>query len=149
MLDAGWAWAALAVAVGWMAGTRSRGASCGVAALTCATVSYYVVDLYLWGAGTDMIVWLVFGVPAGLILGLAGALIRRSGWTGLIAALVVPMGAAVQMMVMPPSAGLHAFPAAMAAGIVWTGAGLSAAVAVHRFWRQRRALPAAERMSTP
>ncbi|MET9359190.1 hypothetical protein ABZY14_40790 [Streptomyces sp. NPDC006617] len=150
LLDAGWAWAALAVAVGWMAGTRSRGASCGVAALTCATVSYYVVDLYLWDAGTDMIAWLVFGVPAGLILGLVGALIRRPGWTGLVAALVVPVGAAVQMTVMSPGAGLIvAFPAAVAAGFVWTGAVLSAAVAVHRFWRQRRVLPVVERTSTP
>ncbi|MER7191202.1 hypothetical protein [Streptomyces flaveolus] len=150
LLDAGWAWAALAVTVGWMAETRSRGASYGVAALTCATVSYYVVDLYLWDAGTDIIVWLVFGVPAGLILGLVGALIRRPGWTGLFAALVVPVGAAVQMTVMPPGAGLIvAFPATVATGIVWTGAVLSAAVAVQRFWRQRRALPVAERTLTP
>lgn len=63
LLDAGWSWAALAVAVGWVAGSRVRGALGGLLALVAATVSYYVTDLYLWDAGTDMIAWLVVGVP--------------------------------------------------------------------------------------
>ncbi|MGW2212827.1 DUF6518 family protein [Streptomyces sp. NPDC001781] len=150
LLDAGWAWAALAVTVGWAAVTPGRGALCGVAALTSATVSYYVVDHYLWDAGSDMLFWLLFGVPAGPVLGWVGSLIRRPGWTGLCAALVVPVGAAVQMAVLPPGAGLiDADPATVAAGIVWTGAALSAAVALHRFWRQRSANESAGGYSRP
>ncbi|GAA3481670.1 hypothetical protein [Streptomyces yanii] len=144
LLDAGWSWAALAVAVGWVAGSRIRGALGGVAALVAATVSYYVMDLYLWDAGTDMVFWLVAGVPLGLILGVVGAVIRQPGLPGLIAALIVPVGAAVQMVVMRPGEGLvDALPATVAAGIVWTGAVLAAAWALRRFCCQRRALGAA------
>ncbi|MEU7969737.1 hypothetical protein AB0D09_40840 [Streptomyces sp. NPDC049097] len=144
LLDAGWSWAALAVVVGWAVATPARSALAGVAALTAATVSYYVMDAYVWDAGTDMVVWLVVGVPLGLVLGAVGALVRRPGLTGLFAALVVPVGAAVQMVVIPPGEGLiDARLATTAAGIVWAAAALSAAWALGRFWRWRRAAAAA------
>ncbi|MEU1417903.1 hypothetical protein [Streptomyces sp. NPDC005731] len=144
LLDAGWSWAALAVVVGWAVATPARGALGGAAALTAATVSYYVMDAYVWDAGTDMVVWLVVGVPLGLVLGAVGALVRRPGLTGLFAALVVPVGAAVQMVVIPPGEGLiDARLATTAAGIVWAAAALSAAWALGRFWRWRRAAAAA------
>lgn len=144
LLDAGWAWAALAVVVGWAVATPARGALGGAAALAAATVSYYVMDAYMWDAGTDMVVWLVVGVPLGLALGAVGALVRRPGLTGLFAALVVPVGAAVQMVVIPPGEGLiDTRPAMTAAGIVWAAAALSAAWAFGRFWRRRRAAAAA------
>ncbi|MET8638124.1 hypothetical protein [Streptomyces sp. NPDC004680] len=144
LLDAGWSWAALAVVVGWAVATPARGALAGAAALTAATVSYYVMDAYVWDAGTDMVVWLVVGVPLGLVLGAVGALVRRPGLTGLFAALVVPVGAAVQMVVIPPGEGLiDARLATTAAGIVRAAAALSAAWALGRFWRRRRAAAAA------
>ncbi|MET9046712.1 MULTISPECIES: hypothetical protein [unclassified Streptomyces] len=140
LLDAGWSWAALAVVVGWAVATPARAAVGAMAALAAATVSYYVVDAYVWDAGTDMVVWLVVGVPLGLVLGAVGALVRRPGLTGLFAALVVPVGAAVQMVVMPPGVGLiDTRPANVAAVIVWAGAALSTAWALGRFWRRRRA----------
>ncbi|KUJ58398.1 hypothetical protein ADL25_03480 [Streptomyces sp. NRRL F-5122] len=140
LLDAGWSWAALAVAVGWAARTRGPGALGGALAPAAATVSYHVADASLWDAGTDMVVWLVVGVPVGLVLGLIGALVRRPGLTGLLAALFVPVGAAVQMVVISPGSGLiDAGPATVAADIVWAGAALSATWALGRFWRRRRA----------
>ncbi|WP_406482617.1 hypothetical protein [Streptomyces sp. NBC_01615] len=139
LLDAGWSWAALAVAVGWVAGSRVRGALGGLLALVAATVSYYVTDVYLWDACTDMIAWLVVGLPLGLILGTVGALARQPGMTGLIAALIVPTGAAVQMVVLPPGEYLTtSLPATVAEAIVWTGAVFGAAWALCRFWRERR-----------
>lgn len=141
LLDAGWSWAALAVAVGWAAGSRVRGALGGLLALVAATVSYYVTDAYLWDAGTDMIVWLVVGLPLGLILGTVGALVRRPGLTGLIAALIVPVGAAVQMVALPPGEGLTtSLPGTVAEAIAWTGAVFGAVWALYRFWRERHAL---------
>ncbi|MEU1459040.1 DUF6518 family protein [Streptomyces avermitilis] len=139
LLDAGWSWAALAVAVGWVAGSRVRGALGGLLALVAATVSYYVTDLYLWDAGTDMIAWLVVGVPLGLILGTVGALARQPGMTGLIAALIVPIGAAAQMVVLPPGEYFTtSLPETVAEAIVWTGAVFGAVWALYRFWRERR-----------
>ncbi|WP_331736395.1 DUF6518 family protein (plasmid) [Streptomyces canus] len=139
LLDAGWSWAALAVAVGWVAGSRVRGALGGLLALVAATVSYYVTDLYLWDAGTDMMAWLVVGVPLGLILGTVGALARQPGITGLIAALIVPTGAAAQMVVLPPGEYLTtSLPETVTEAIVWTGAVFGAVWALYRFWRERR-----------
>ncbi|MFD4768607.1 hypothetical protein [Streptomyces niveus] len=69
-----------------------------------------------------------------------GAAIRRPGLIGLLAALTVPVGAAVQMMVLPPRPHLTLTPAiVLAEVIVWTAAVSGAGWAVHRFWVERRA----------
>jgi hypothetical protein len=143
LMDAGWSWAALAVAMGWLAGTRARGALVGALALIGATVAYYVTDAFVWGAGMDMVVWLVVGVPFGLVLGVVGAAIRRPGLIGLLAALTVPVGAAVQMVVLPPRPHLTLTPAiVLAEVIVWTASVLGAGWAVYRFRAERRAVGA-------
>ncbi|GAA3368603.1 hypothetical protein GCM10020367_07640 [Streptomyces sannanensis] len=140
LMDAGWSWAALAVGMGWLAGTRTRGSLVGALALIGATVAYYVTDAFVSGAGTDMVEWLVVGLPFGLVLGAVGAGIRRPGLTGLIAALTVPVGAAVQMVVLPPRSTLT-MPSAtvLVEVIVWTAAALGAGWGVYRFWAEKRA----------
>ncbi|MFJ5224755.1 hypothetical protein [Streptomyces sp. NPDC088400] len=141
LMDAGWSWAALAVAVGWLAGTGIRGALAGALTLTGATVAYYVTDAFVWDAGGGMAVWLVVGLPFGLVLGAVGAAIRRPGLIGLLAALTVPVGAAVQMVVMPPRPHLTLTPAiVLAEVIVWTAAVLGACWGVYRFRAERRAV---------
>jgi hypothetical protein len=112
VLDAGWAWAATAVLVGWLVSrhTRSaagmlRGAVAGGLALVLATTAYYGMDvLFDGGAWWDMATryWLIGSVVLGPALGVAGALIRRPGPAGTLAALLVPAGAALQMVVLPP-----------------------------------------------
>ncbi|MFG2563258.1 hypothetical protein [Streptomyces sp. NPDC048496] len=140
LMDAGWSWAALAVAMGWLAGTRALGALVGALALIAATGAYYVTDALVWGAGTDMVRWWVVGLPLGLALGAVGAAIRRPGLTGLLAALTVPVGAAVQMVVLPPRPHLTLTPAiVLAEVIVWTASALGAGWAVRRFWAAKRA----------
>src|SRR5690606_27075548 len=101
LLDAGWAWAALAVAAGWLARTPLRGAIAGPLALIAATAAYFVMDSVLRGDPLlqfEVLVWwvasLIFGAPLGVI----GAGIRRPGAIGLLAALTVPIGATVQMI---------------------------------------------------
>ncbi|MFE5092307.1 hypothetical protein ACFRCI_18435 [Streptomyces sp. NPDC056638] len=141
LMDAGWSWAALAVVTGWLAGTLTRGALVGALALVGATVAYYVTDLFVWEAGTDMVKWVLAGLPLGLVLGAVGAAIRRPGLIGLLAALTVPVGAAVQMVVMPPRPHLTLTPAIVVAEvIVWMAAALGVGWAVYRFRAQRRAV---------
>lgn len=149
LMDAGWSWAALAVAMGWLAGTWVRGALVGALALVAATVAYYVTDSFVSGAGTDMVTWLMVGLPFGLVLGVVGAAIRQPGLVGLLAALTVPVGAAVQMVVMPPRPHLTLTPAiVLAEVIVWTAAVLGAGRAVYRFWAERRAAPFMQRVQS-
>ena len=77
----------------------------GGLALVCATTAYYGTDLLFdggtwWGWVTRY--WLTGGVLFGPPLGVVGALIRRPGVIGTVAALVVPVGAALQMALLPP-----------------------------------------------
>jgi hypothetical protein len=112
ILDSGWAWAATAVAVGWLVtrGIRPmvgaiRGALAGCVALLAATVVYNGVDLLFTGDfGWSWVVrfWLVASLVLGLPLGAVGATMRRPGPAGVLAALVVPVGAGLNMVVLPP-----------------------------------------------
>ncbi|MFF3949984.1 hypothetical protein ACFYYN_34975 [Streptomyces sp. NPDC001902] len=141
LLDAGWSWAALAVAAGLLAGTTARGMLAGPLALIAATATYSAMDHLLVDAGSDVLLWAVVAVFFGPMLGIAGAAVRRPGLTGLLAALTVPVGAAVQMVVLPPRPHMTVTPAiAVAEALVWTAAAAGAAWAVHRFLAERRAV---------
>lgn len=115
ILDSGWAWAAMAVAVGWLVSRGLRpvvgvlvGALAGCVALVDATIVYDAVPMLFpfhqgfgWG---QMPFWLVASLVLGLPLGAVGATIRRRGPVGVLAALVAPIGAALNMVVLPPPA---------------------------------------------
>jgi len=108
MTGAGWAWAALAVAVGWYVGTRRGGAVAAALALAAATVTYYALDGLLRAEpmlNSGVWFWCAAALLIGMPLGMVGAYARRPGPLGLLAALTVPVGAAVQMAVLPPGAG--------------------------------------------
>jgi hypothetical protein len=140
LFDAGWSWAALAVVMGWRARTWLRGALAGALSLMAATVAYYLTDHYVAGAGTDMVTWLAAGLLLGLVLGAIGVAVRRPGVVGLIAALTVPVGAAAQMILLPPSPTLTVTTTAvLAQAIVWIAAALGAGWALQRFRARRRA----------
>ena len=99
---------------GWWVGRHarpaagmSRGALAGGLALVSATTSYYGADLVLdgsawWGVAPRF--WLIASVVLGPPLGVVGAATRLPGPTGVVAALVVPVGAALQTAVLPPPA---------------------------------------------
>lgn len=151
ILNAGWAWAALAVAAGWFAGRRPgrRGAvavaATGVAALFGAIVAYFVVDSALKGdqlvghAG-EIAVWGVLAVLLCSPLALLGAQARRTDWIGLPAGLVVPAGAALQMILIPPGyGGISLRPwAEQARATVLVAAAVAALLVVAAFVVRRR-----------
>ncbi|HEV7639698.1 MAG TPA: hypothetical protein VGO39_02380 [Gaiellaceae bacterium] len=140
VLDAGWAWAGLAVAAGWVAGARGPGAVAGVLVLIAAAAGYYGLDSILRhepfaGYWPELRLWWVASVVCGSALGAVGAYVGRPGVTGLLAGLTVPVGAAVQMVLRPLGpVGLTVTPAMnWARLIVWTAAAAGVAVVVIRF----------------
>lgn len=112
ILDAGWAWAATAVLAGWLVSGNSyvlpgmlRGAFAGCLTLVVATSTYYGVDLLFdGGPWWSMAIkdWLISSVGFGPLLGAVGALIRHPGLLGTLAALLVPAGASLQTVLLPP-----------------------------------------------
>jgi hypothetical protein len=145
ILDSGWAWAALGFVLGWLTGTPARlanaaviGAIVGAAGLSTATVSYYVTDL-LFGIDDWPAVgyWLIRAVVLGPPLGVAGALARRPGLTGLLAGLTVPVGAALSLLLFPLGSGRPGESSAVvyAELSVWATAAAGAAAVTLRFVR--------------
>ncbi|WP_141725108.1 DUF6518 family protein [Micromonospora pallida] len=133
VLNAGWAWAGAAVLVGWLVSRHPRpavgllrGAAAGALTLVFATVAYYGMDVLSdggpwWYGATGY--WLIASVLLGPVLGVVGALIRRPGPVGTLAALLVPAGAALQMVVLPPPPdSLMAQPVRLT---VWTSAAIA------------------------
>jgi len=106
VLNAGWAWAGIAVAAGWVVGTAARGAAAGVLALFAMTTAYYAMDSILryepFGSyWYEMRVWWLASLVFGAVLGAIGGSIRRPGLVGLLAGLTVPVGATVEMILLP------------------------------------------------
>ncbi|MEU6407544.1 hypothetical protein [Microbispora sp. NPDC046933] len=150
LLDSGWAWAGLAVAVGWLV-TRAgksrpaapaRGGAAGALALLAATAAYSIVDTIRSGGcawewyASEPPLWYIAAVIFGAPLGAVGACVRRPGAIGLLARLTVPVGAAVQMVVLPP--GRNEVVQTMGKTIVWTAAAAAIGFIVARFLTERR-----------
>jgi hypothetical protein len=151
LLDVGWAWAALAVAAGWLAGVTARAAVAGAVSLLTATAAYYFMDSLLRGeswAGYvgEMRYWWLAGLMLGPFLGAVGATLLRPGAIGLLARLVVPVGALLQTILLQPGLASSSRPAAVwALAIVPAAAAASISVVVARFVTERSRRP---RMST-
>lgn len=144
VLDSGWAWAATAVVVGWLVSDSRRpgaavriGAVAGCAALVVATAVYYGGELlFNGGAGWGEVrYWWIRSLVLGLPLGAVGATIRRPGPAGMVAALVVPVGAALNMVLLPPPADSPVAEPVLLT--VWGGAAAATVIAV-RVLRARR-----------
>lgn len=129
VLNAGWAWAGLAIWAGWIVG-RARpawlhAAIAGVVVLSLATAFYYLVKTGLQGLSPrtrsdSLLAWWSVAVWVGPLLGVVGALTRRRDVVGWFAALVLPAGAALQMVVLPP--GHTALVVERGQALVWVAA---------------------------
>ena len=145
LLGAGWAWAALAVTSGWLAGPPDRAALAGVVSLLAATTAYYALDSVLRDEPfglyqQELQRWWLASAICGPLLGVVGAYVQLPGVRGLLAALTVPAGALVQMVVYPPGAGnLIVTPEMrLAQAIVLVASGLVAVAALVRFRAEQR-----------
>ncbi|MET9663317.1 hypothetical protein [Streptomyces sp. NPDC006510] len=155
LVGLGWAWAALAVVMGWLARTWARGAMAGVLALIAATAAYYPMDslvrdepiAWYW---SETLMWWAASVLFGSVLGVVGAAVRRPGVTGLLAGLTVPVGGAVQMLVLPPRPGVgFARETVLAEVLTWAVLAIAAGWAVHRFRTAKRDPSAGHRGVSP
>ncbi len=171
VLDSGWAWAGLAVLVGWLvarpgrprrsagrspaagptgwgsaAGPVGWSAMAGALALLAATAAYAFADTVRNGGSlssfyeSEPLVWWVTSVLLGAPLGAVGAYVHRSGALGLLARLTVPIGAAVQMLVLPP--GRNETITAIGQTVVGITAIAAIVLIIARFLAPRRPRPA-------
>ncbi|MFI7046347.1 hypothetical protein [Streptosporangium sandarakinum] len=160
LVDSGWAWAGFAVLVGWLVARADDGrsgmtvpAAAGALALLAATAAYSFVDTVRGGGPlsswyeSEPLVWWITSVLFGAPLGVVGACARRPGAVGLLARLTVPVGAAVQMVVLPP--GRNERIEAMGQAIVWTAAAAAVGFVVVRFLGARRHRPATVGVESP
>lgn len=144
VLNSGWAWAAVAVAAGWLAGTWRWGPAAGILALIATTTTYYALDSFTRAEPMslywpEMRVWWLVSVPFGSALGAVGTCARRPGVLGLLARLVVPVGAGVEMAWLPRWDATSVPPALEAVRIgVWVVAALGAGTALIRHLTRRR-----------
>ena len=150
LLDVGWAWAAVAVAAGWLggAGAVGRGAVAGMVSLMAATAAYFAMDSLLreesvTGYVGEARYWWLASLTLGPFLGAVGASLVRFGVTGLLAGLIVPVGALVQTLFLQPDLASSNRPEGVwALGIVSAAAIACISLVVARFALQRRRVPA-------
>jgi len=165
ILGVGWSWAALAILVGAVANRRRTLAV--IAVLVAAVAGYYLSDLaagtyntidlgdprvvadpvnadevVLWpGALQDFVFWAAFAVLVSWPLARIGAAARRDDAWGLAARLVVPLGAAAEMLTLKLPGELAVQPNwdTVAVYIAVAGGGIvSALVLVVRHFRRSR-----------
>lgn len=110
--NAGCVWAGLAVLAGFLvSGTTQRGSvlrpgAAGLVALLVAVLGYYAFgavagdrqEVALTALSGAVRLWALASVVLGPVLGAVGAATRRAGALGVVARLVVPVGAAVEML---------------------------------------------------
>jgi len=143
VVNAGAAWAGVAVLGGWLLGSVRQGLLAGPVALVPAVVVYYVLGAAVGsenpGGSADLIVFFsLYALVAGPPLAAVGALLRRRDLVGLVAALVVPVGVCVKL-VWRSSVALPSDPARPAADLVLLALALAgAAAAVTRHLRAAR-----------
>ncbi|MCZ7437605.1 hypothetical protein O7598_14460 [Micromonospora sp. WMMC241] len=103
LVNAGTAWAGLAVLSGWLVRRPAPAAAAGVVALLTACVVHYGVGaafgMFDRGDWAANLFWLAAAVVVGGPLGLVGAIAHRADPWGLAARLVVPLGAMLEPFV--------------------------------------------------
>ena len=148
LLDVGWAWAAVAVAAGWLARAIVRAAAAGAVSLMTAAAAYYLMDSLLRqepvaGYIGETRYWWLASLTLGPLLGAVGASLVRSGVIGLLARLIVPVGALVQTIVLQPGLASSSRPAAVWALVIVSAASVaSISLVAARFAAQRSRGPA-------
>lgn len=139
LVNAGTAWAGLAVLSGWLVRRPVQAVAAGIAGCLLALVVHYgsgrILGLFGSGVWTENSYWFAAAVVLGGPLGLVGATARRPGSWGRVSRLLVPVAAALE----PFATGLFTSPSVMpwtsrvssvVTGIVLLGAGTVGGAAV-------------------
>jgi len=131
--NAGWAWAALPVVTGALVRRPTPGALAGGAGTVVALAAFSVANAAVRGVPVAEpvrgdLLWWAASVTVCPVLGVLGSRVGRTDLTGLAALLVVPLGAALEMLVLPPPVGQ---------GPVFVAALLGVVVAVRWFVLRR------------
>ncbi len=103
VFNSGWAWAGIMVLGGWMGGTWRTAILTGILAELAACTAYFVTDSWLRGEpftsyALELSYWSLIALALGPGLGLVGAGARGRGLGALLAGLVVPFTAALEMV---------------------------------------------------
>ena len=146
LLSSGTAWAGLPVLAGWLVTDRWRSMLAGTFAAELSLVVHYetgmLIGVFDAGIWADNAYWFFFGLLCAP-LGMVGALARRADLWGLLARLVVPVGALLE----PFHRGVFTAPAILPwpkrvapaiSGAVLVAAGVTGAVLVLLRWLSPR-----------
>ncbi|MBB2901609.1 hypothetical protein FHR75_002424 [Kineococcus radiotolerans] len=134
LLNAGWAWAGLAVLAGALVRTPRRAAAAGWLATSAALLAFALADALLRAVAPAATLrgdatWWAASLLVCPVLGFLGSRVRDPGPLGLLARLLVPLGAALEALVLPPGpAGDPVAVAARAATWLLAAAGALAAL---------------------
>ena len=106
VFNSGWAWAGIMVLGGWIGGTWHTAILTGVLAELAACTTYFATDSWLRGEPItsyllELLYWSLIALALGPGLGLVGAVARGRGRGALLAGLVIPFGAALEMVWLP------------------------------------------------
>ncbi len=139
LLSAGTVWAGLAVVSGWLVRRPVQAFAAGVLGLLVALVVHYGVGLILGmfdpNVWTENPEWFTAALVLGGPLGVLGAIARRPDLWGVVARLVVPVGALLEPFVigMFTSPAIMPWPtrfASISVGVVLLAAGTVGCIAV-------------------
>lgn len=144
VFNSGWAWAGIMVLGGWIGGTWRTAILTGILAELAACTAYFATDSWLRGEpftsyALELSYWSLIALALGPGLGLVGAGARGRGLGALFAGLVVPFGAALEMVWLPrwplDPDNTQLFVVQI---MVWVAAAISGGLLLIRYLRQRR-----------
>lgn len=155
VLNAGWAWAGLMVAGGLCARVPLGGMVTALVSASFANATYYLGDSWWAGASRSGVVieresfmsalpevsfWVLVALVLAPGLGVVGALQRRRDLWGLLAVMVVPVGASVEMLLPRRWGETTATDETVVRWLVWIASAALIAWALRRYlrWRGRK-----------
>lgn len=155
VLNAGWAWAGVMVVGGLFARTPLGGMVTALVAAAFANTAYYLGDSWWAGASRSGVVverdsfmsalpevgfWILVALVLAPGLGAVGALQRRRDLWGLLAVMVVPVGASVEMLLPRRWAETTATEESVVRWLVWIASAALITWALRRYmrWRGRK-----------
>lgn len=140
-------WAGLAVFAGWVLRHPLPAALAGVLSQLVAVASYYGFALVFANRRgssqilSDMEHWLLVAVVVGPLLGLMGSGLRRADWLGLINAVLLPVGALVDVLRFQHPAKFEVMPWSAAVQVLLVVLAAVLGAAAHRAARRKLVQP--------